>query len=1272
MSANSFNKLKKLSEKLKIPFTGKFGARGTNKKTWDDMLRKLRAPVVHQIIPSIIILVVRFAASEVEIMQTYDKPVITYKNVKNEKLTDEKIRKIITDYVLKRPANSGHIRVIRSDEKYEEKDLLKNYKQLPKPLEYEIREIKPDQKLAESKMKKLILREANEPIIYSLGSAVWNTKANECTLDALIHQYQGTEKNKTMTRMSIRNDMGNPQDITVKHITDFCKKKHISLYIQGVCNELVYKDVQTKCMNIKPMFCKIANDHLYLIEDEKQKKSLRYGTQELKPMINWKESHITTARGSIDQIITKLVDLSKSKILGKVLDKVFIITDIMGYHNLNVLCDTIFARDNLIVENIGVEKNGNIMRATYKDIFILYKPDYEDILEIIKELNEILPIEFINQTKQEITNTILKHLNGVLPSSMLNDNVYKSLTKKIKGGINLNIGRISKNCITLDISKAHSSIVYNRRHDWGVFDVFDEWRPYERIIQGAKYMIKKDFLLGDIKMISNVYDSELVENCLKNGIIRETDITHQLIPAKTLPPNYFKNLIEIIYKVVPKHAKHLINLFIGAMGSHMSSYMNAELQNSDAFGSYYTSQYKKGTQFNCKKIKELSIFYKTITKSKTKHNLPIYQSVIDMSYWYLYELNKTIREVGECDIIQIHTDSITIRAEHIAIFRELVGVKLVDSGELPLGMIREDILDKEFFESEMEDWEIDREREKDMRINMKQEIRERNNNIQRLVSERNENKIKIEINEWAVHEKYMIPMLLSRDETFALFGKPGRGKTYSVSEIVQQIKKNDKRVSVCSLSHKAVENLRRNKIEAVVIQALITPKPQQSQLGKLHELARKFEYIIIDEYTIIGSEIMESFYVLHKLGVKLIFIGDYHQLPPVDKFRSINYRNSECFMEMCSFNYIELEKNYRFDERLDRLIEKVYDKGELRLSGINIQKNITDTRFNICHTHKTRNRINNKFSDINEKEHKKININNKWCVVGTPLISKVNEKQHNLFNNRMFILKSWDDKNITMTYEKEDFTITRLKAAEMADLYTPVIEMAHCITCHSAQGSTINENICIWDSKKDITREYLYTALSRTTSMDKVRMVSFEDKIKIKNIKKHKFSKIGEEDPYEIKMRKGFSEQVYGFLNKKDNELIHVSLDKCDKKFEEYCEKEEIKFKIKKLRIIKYDYDDELNEEFDMYVNSLVKYGENLYDKQSRRLREGEITQKEKETNEWVDAGDRIRYKYYENGKRKEKKIRYGKRNTYAEAINMIESFIEELKQKRIKKAKKL
>ena len=91
------------------------------------------------------------------------------------------------------------------------------------------------------------------------------------------------------------------------------------------------------------------------------------------------------------------------------------------------------------------------------------------------------------------------------------------------------------------------------------------------------------------------------------------------------------------------------------------------------------------------------------------------------------------------------------------------------------------------------------------------------------------------------------------------------------------------------------------------------------------------------------------------------------------------------------------------------------------------------------------------------------------------MICNVNKVSQGLLNGRTFRVESLGE-NVDV---RDCETVVELSRKE----FGKYMEMAHCITTHKCQGSTLKGEITIHDTER-MSRELLYTALTRLTSID--------------------------------------------------------------------------------------------------------------------------------------------------------------------------------------------
>lgn len=1264
------------------------------------------------VIPNITIYDLSFGDT-VEVREIYERPQIITQIKKGERLTKSKIKTLIEKFVNQN--NFYKVRYANPDDdppmNYTPNGIYYNeiYKRVSNditatinPLDDTVRDIGA-----------LIVRD-NEtaPIYHSIGykkqsEQKENTKYNECGLDQILKAIQGNKNFKNLTRDKILNEMeklnGNPIDrknIQVKNILDYLKSKNISYRIVNGQKQVIasFKREQNIGHGGKTLVFMIQNDHIYLIEDDKIRTEIIYNNKAKKNNINWKDANISIAQGNINQIYQNLNEFKEQKEK----DNVIFITSINNgkypVHNLNLIVDVIYKKEKLIVENIKMDKYGNITNFSYHNKWIIYNTDYLIIKDILKAIQELESIKnrkrfvFRNQPIQSITADLINEFNGAMPKSNLNLQVSKNLRKYPKipymEALKVISERQSHNAFSVDIRRCHTSIIYNRKHSIGIFRPNNTIRKYRgEIIEGSMYFINKHIKLGSIKINKAFYDSQFISLLLKEEFITEADLTFEIVPSFTLRADYFKSIIDKIYKILPTFTKDLINKFIGTLGVKDIKVINGELSTSEQFKNFWTSNkglYKQLGNGN------LNLLYNLDVKDAINTNLPIYNGILDMTYYKLYEMEKQVKAIiPDIQPIYIHSDSITFYKQ---------GLTLTGNIKHTGFSLEKKQIHSEFnTQCDIEPYDSDDEDDDITTLNIDDVLKQLNSTIP--LEYQNENKlgiyriertdiplniskkefenIQVQNTDIKFIERDNVEEMLIRNNSLSIFGEGGTGKTHHITNIIlPKLKELKKKVIVCSTSHKALDNLRKKGISCQTMASLFHLKPAQTIENKLAEILRKTDYIINDEYTMSSLKYMEYFYTLFKQGMKFIFIGDYRQTTPIEAKGNmkLNYRNSEFFKEMSEYNYKELTEQHRYDQALRKVALNVYHKGILKINKKQVSKKC---KYNICYKNDTRTKGNKLFSNENINVEKHLKVDKDFVIIkGTPIICKVNEIDKGLFNNRIFEIKKWKEKNITIYNDTETLEID-------VDTMKDKFQLAYYLTTHSAQGSTFDMEFEIHDTNI-MSRNILYTAITRATSLNNVFIHNYNSiKPKLNNIRKEYFTYWY--NPKDIS-KKEFEGSVYELYDIKTGEPFYVgSVEKSEgintrmkqhkqmsksktlpkSKVHTYISENKVKFNIREITKIKYDNIDELHQEEYRLISLYVINGEIIYNihgmdniTEHNPLRKGEVEKKEvKVKGEIIILKDRVRFRYYVDGARKIKSFRYTKKRTEKQALEQAKAF---------------
>jgi ATP-dependent exoDNAse (exonuclease V) alpha subunit len=108
-------------------------------------------------------------------------------------------------------------------------------------------------------------------------------------------------------------------------------------------------------------------------------------------------------------------------------------------------------------------------------------------------------------------------------------------------------------------------------------------------------------------------------------------------------------------------------------------------------------------------------------------------------------------------------------------------------------------------------------------------------------------------------------------------------------------------------------------------------------------------------------------------------------------------------------------------------------------------------------------------------------------VSGTPIISRVNKEDMDIYNNETFIIKEiqHSKSNILIVDEEDEARMFNIPF----NLFQKMFYVGYCITIHRSQGQTFDFPYTIheWDHPRFDSR-LKYVALSRTTNLDNINV----------------------------------------------------------------------------------------------------------------------------------------------------------------------------------------
>ncbi len=312
---------------------------------------------------------------------------------------------------------------------------------------------------------------------------------------------------------------------------------------------------------------------------------------------------------------------------------------------------------------------------------------------------------------------------------------------------------------------------------------------------------------------------------------------------------------------------------------------------------------------------------------------------------------------------------------------------------------------------------------------------------------------------------------LSRSNIVFVSGPAGSGKTTLISKFLESYAFSSSDVLLLAPSGKASDVLRSKTshcFSSMTIQKACQSSFNKSVLGvPLFSTSPSnclpYKLIIIDECSMVNIEVFLQLLLSLRPEAKLILLGDNNQLQPV---------NSSSIVQLLMdhhVSYIHLDTNYRNDAETLSLAHMVLKDYRGFLSSLKTiteeeMKNIVNQCLN-CDTVQfltdTR-RLSYVINDL---------ITGGVYRVGQKVISTVNNRMKNIFNGQIGFIEYIDDNSCIINYRGHKVSYSLPEFHHFTHAYS--------LTIHKFQGSECDEGIIFLSSPKMLTKELLYTAITR-------------------------------------------------------------------------------------------------------------------------------------------------------------------------------------------------
>lgn len=325
-----------------------------------------------------------------------------------------------------------------------------------------------------------------------------------------------------------------------------------------------------------------------------------------------------------------------------------------------------------------------------------------------------------------------------------------------------------------------------------------------------------------------------------------------------------------------------------------------------------------------------------------------------------------------------------------------------------------------------------------------------------------------------------------------LTGGPGTGKTTTINELCNCLKKMNKKFLLCAPTGRAAKRMTETTgCVSQTIHRLLEYKPRGAfgSFLRNEKYPLRTDYIIVDESSMLDVYILNSLIKAVSFSTSIIFVGDINQLPSISM--------GSVFKDMCDSKQIKvnyLTKVYRqsLDSYIVRNAYNIQDNKELELNDdfkfykINEFEEIHDILKDIDYEYQVlcpmrvgrigTITINQLCQDmLNGKEEQKVFANGKFFKVGDKVIQLDNNYNKEVYNGELGIIKEILPDKVTVFFENNNIQEIEYLKTELYQL-----DLAYAISIHKSQGSEAEHVVLVVDGNEDfLSKELIYTAITR-------------------------------------------------------------------------------------------------------------------------------------------------------------------------------------------------
>lgn len=1045
-----------------------------------------------------------------------------------------------------------------------------------------------------------------------------NTNPGQCVLDYIMEEITRSGNMVKYDRQKLIHDMGEEgvwMGYSIEDIMRWARsKKDVSAYALDIFNDCV--DFVSSAYPRLNLVFKINEDHCFGVF-EKELKSMVSHTKKLnlqRQLFQYSYNEPYVMVESVDDYLkydgdAKIVYINTITDLSRLAQKVTLETGFLleyGHYR------------NASLDMFQHPVKGHIAVAAY---------DYHERFAIADDLlkeTKYVGFRWTNQTYMKLAQSLMQLRVGKITKSYYSPDLQEimNLYPMKPWIVQVSPFEQGDKPKAFDRCKCYTEVMMNFQSYWNVFSMYDDAEPFtgKKIVPG-EYILKHPVWIADKTiLIERGVPHNVVSYLLEEEYITLDDIGYVIKASKALEPETFKPLLEEMIRRWPKNYKHLVNHLIGSFNQKYTKTtdvaMTTSFETALATQMHYPNEHIKMA-----KVGDVWFLRKEHQDEKQEGMCPIWRQIIGEGIINLDRMHRAI--VGpNTRVLSYNTDSITVVNPR----EDFVPVPKADA----------------------KPGDICAEHVKHLRGTPIEEI---------ILSEEY-------VYNPAPWRKRTKDEIMETGESCMVTGMPGSRKSTMLKELFEDDLLDNKKVAVVSVTNTAAANVRRDDVAVKGVtnsHTLDSFFPKESSRANWKAKVADLDVVMMDEGSMTQKkwfEFLRQAYTDKKFLFRLF--QDSNQCHAIEEDNMwYDYMDSKAIRLMCDQNLCDLEyQQGRYDSVLHSELVSFIETRTLSENWK--QKRLftpEECDFNIVMTKKTRDTLNTKWYTQRSVGKNVVKINNMSVFVGMPLISYVNLKSFNIWNSERYYIKSIKTDYIELERDGE------LRSLARSELKSPNFLYGYADTVYRVQGATLRFAYNVHEVGA-MTWNNLYVALSRPTTMDSIG-IKFTSREFVKQMppKKGRIvapTKVTLSDCYIYKIHDG--EYMYiGRTNKPERRFLEHLENPTSEKMSAWLAKGGQSFDIidsftyietKEMNALEEWYIGQLDAEKSMNTQNVKKVVEAVKPKIELKIDDDRF--------KIADTGSSYRMQWRDDGKRREKELKYNVHN-HDQQLQKMQEFRREL-----------